>query len=328
MLIPRILAFAAFAGLQACGQLADSPETSTKTDAVAGSDSADSPDTSTNSDAVAGTDSRAPDTTADSEVRDAAPDSGTSDETRDSEVDAGSVSGTVYAGSVTAGIELYQGKQWHGLSTYFWTVGTGLPAQQCASKPTGGCCELTRQNLSGPTPAVPNAGNVTIDLNQRLFATLTAPNYTESNNVTWGAGDRLGVSAAGGAVAAFSGILDTTAAISGVNPAFGTTPVAVALASGFQVSWTPEGKEGEVMLLDIFYPASGWPIQIECSVPDSAGSVVVDASVLAPLAAPLASSTSTADISLTRSITSNISAANATISLGGYFELDMPATFH
>lgn len=82
------------------------------------------------------------------------------------------------------------------------------------------------------------------------------------------------------------------------------------------------------MLLDIFYPASGWPIQIECSVPDSAGSVVVDASVLAPLAAPLASSTSTADISLTRSITSNISAANATISLGGYFELDMPATFH
>jgi hypothetical protein len=81
MLVPRILAVAAFAGLLACGQVADSP------------------DTSTTSDAAAGSDSRATDTTPDSGIRQAAPDSGTQGATRDSEVDAGSESGTLYTGS-------------------------------------------------------------------------------------------------------------------------------------------------------------------------------------------------------------------------------------
>ena len=61
---------------------------------------------------------------------------------------------------------------------------------------------------------------------------------------------------------------------------------------------------------------------IYCSVPDSAGSVVVDASLFTP-----PSSTTMGYITLVRSITSNLSAANATISLAGYFTLEVPAIF-
>jgi hypothetical protein len=247
----------------------------------------------------------------------------TPDATRDSEVDAaGAESGTLYTGWVEAYSESQQGKLYYSLSTGFY-VGASPPANPLVTTcetTVGSCCWQTTA-LAGPGPGPPNAnaGNVTIDLNQLPLATLIAPssggNYTESDNATWGAGDPLGVSAAGGAVAAFSGILHTPAAISGLNPAFGTTPVAIALGSDFQVSWTPEGKEGEVMILEM-------SPQIFCSVPDSAGSVMVDASLFAALG-----SSTMGDISLVRVIASNLSAANATISLRGYFTLDVPAIY-
>jgi hypothetical protein len=58
-----------------------------------------------------------------------------------------------------------------------------------------------------------------------------------------------------------------------------------------------------------------------CAVPDSAGSVVVDASLLAPLFP-----SSSGGIHLTRSITSTLSAPNATVMFDGNDWLDSMVT--
>ncbi len=74
---------------------------------------------------------------------------------------------------------------------------------------------------------VPTAGDVTIDLDGELLAKLRAPDYAEVYDVTWGAGDPLEISAAGGDIHAFSGTLETPATVSNLSPAIGGAPTPV-----------------------------------------------------------------------------------------------------
>lgn len=172
-------------------------------------------------------------------------------------------------------------------------------------------------------PPMPlTAGDVTITLMGSPLSTLIAPDYVEVKNATWSPGDVLGVSAPGGYVAAFSGSLETPIMISGVTPAFGSTAVTISSDADLRVSWTPEAKPGERMQLQIDFTAdANPPTFILCAVPDSAGAVLVDASLLARF--PTAT---TGGIHLTRSITSNALGANVDVALVGEVWLDSPAT--
>ena len=255
-------------------------------------------------------------------------DAGAAPDQSANDADAGGESGGPYSGYVIASLTAYQGKQSYALGAAFWTGQEPLPGTpdtqpSCATGATlkGPCCEqLLRLGL--PVPVVPpNAGNVTLALHGMPLATLLSPDYAEITSATWNAGDALGVSAAGGDVAAFSGTLLTPAAVAGLSPAFGQDPVAIAHDADLRVVWTPDTNDGEIMQLQIDTIGTGGAPTVLCAVPDSAGSIVVDASLLAPLV-----SATSASIHLTRSITSSVAARNATVTLEGVLWLSAIAT--
>lgn len=216
----------------------------------------------------------------------------------------------------------YQGTSSHTLDIALWDeTPPGPRLQSCGIDvvTSGSCCAGFSAHFLPIGPAVPlSAGDVAIRLRDRPLATLVAPNYPEVDDATWNGGDVLEVSAPGGNVASFSGSLVTPKVISGVTPAFGSSPVIIPTGADFRVSWMPEGRDGEEMQLQINMIDSGGnaPV-ILCDVPDSTGSVVVDASLFARMP-----SGATGGIHLTRSITSTAYGANVSVTLIGDDWLD------
>ena len=148
-----------------------------------------------------------------------------------------------------------------------------------------------------PVPEAPSkAGAVTIELGGKLLATLDPlilgmgteyGHFAQDAPVSFGTGDALTVAGSGsGMVAPFTGTLEVPISLTGMDPVLGTRPITVDRSKAFQFSWTPEGKDGEVMEFWFTDPSYA----ISCHVPDSAGSVVVDASLLSALPAGMAQS--------------------------------------
>lgn len=243
-------------------------------------------------------------------------------EAQDAAPDAPPDSAIEYAGQLSARLRSYKGNLSYALDVSFWEGAPLLPrAPSCGNDgiTVGNCCAGLIKLALPVGPLVPLvAGDVTIDLHGTPLATLLAPDYAEIDDAVWNGGDVLGVSAPGGNIAAFSGNLETPALIAGVTPPFGSTPVMIAKGADVPISWTPEGRDGETMQLQIDAVATAGPADvILCTVPDSAGSVVVDASLLARIPSAVSGS-----IHLTRSITSNVSGANVRVTLVGEAWLD------
>jgi hypothetical protein len=105
--------------------------------------------------------------------------------------------------------------------------------------------------------------------------------------------------------------------VQGLSPAFGQGAIAIAKGADLQISWTPEGKAGEFMQVQIESDADTW---IFCKASDSDGSVVIGADLVAQIS-PAANPT----IHMIRSITSNVSGPNATVALEGQLWLGATA---
>jgi len=139
--------------------------------------------------------------------------------------------------------------------------------------------------------------------------------YAPVGSQPWNPGDALRVSATGNQVHAFSGTLQTGSLLSGVTPSIGSAPLVIDHSQNFEVSWTPEGRENESVLLRL----GAAPDVCYCTVPDSAAKVTVDSSLLSP--------GGTSTISLERLVISTASSDNATITLIGAVELSGEVAF-
>jgi hypothetical protein len=215
------------------------------------------------------------------------------------------------AGSVVAGFELET---------------PPLPADAGEAVGTvcvGNCCLTRLPGLFLPDPGAPPppaAGNITIARSGTTLETLTAPGYTEIASTAWNAGDTLDVSAAGGAVASFSGTLTVPRPPSPSVPAIGPATLLISQSADFRISWTPEGADGETTVLLIESTPVNDVDGVVCHETDLGGLIEVDASLLAALAP------GNATIRLERTITAVVQNSNAAISLEGMTAMAGPAT--
>lgn len=118
----------------------------------------------------------------------------------------------------------------------------------------GNCCLSRSPTLILPDPGAPPppaAGDITIAFSGTTLATLAGPEYPEIASTAWSDGDTLDVWAAGGVVAPFSGTLAVPRLPAPSVPAIGSATVPILLRDDFLISWTPEGADGETMILDI-----------------------------------------------------------------------------
>lgn len=129
-------------------------------------------------------------------------------------------------------------------------------------------------------------------------------NYAPAQSQPWNFGDSLRVVAAGNEVASFTGTLDTGPELTGVTPPIGPTAIIVDHTRPFEIGWTPAAQGDATVLLSI----PGNTGLCFCDAPDSAGSLVVDASLLGPV---------TGEISLSRLSIVSVTSANASIDLVG-----------
>jgi hypothetical protein len=140
------------------------------------------------------------------------------------------------------------------------------------------------------------------DLGWSWFAPLS--NYPPVTSQPWAFGDTLQVLAAGNEVEPFSGMLHTGLALAGVSPPIGSSPVVIDHAQPFEISWTPEGDPDATMLLGL---PTGNSL-CYCDAPDSAGKLVVDASLLSPVSS---------ELTLTRLSIATVTSGNASMDLVG-----------
>jgi hypothetical protein len=270
-------------------------------------------------------DSGAPDATPDSARRDAGEHSESGDVRADSDTeDAGSTAATPYSGSITASLTS-GGRLYYELFAAFEKGPLPPFSSGCNGGSAGNCCPFGLPGyLLGPFPT---AGNITIERGGAPFATFPAPvspqsSYSAIVDAMWDAGDSLDVSATGGEVDPFSGTLETPTLPSGVSPAFGPDSFVITRSSNLRVSWTPDARDGETIQFGISVGSTTNGVAgVACAVPDSDGFVVVDASLLGPLAVG-----PNASVYLTRVLTSVVSAPNAIITLNGESSISGPAT--
>jgi hypothetical protein len=139
---------------------------------------------------------------------------------------------------------------------------------------------------------------------------LPAGNYGDVHSLPWNPGDDLSIVATGDAVHAFSGALQVPALLSGVTPVLGQAALVINRTQDFNITWTPEGRENESVLLIL--QQSTQPATIcYCIAPDATAALTVDASLLSQF------STQDGRMSLERLITSTASSDNATVTLVG-----------
>ena len=143
---------------------------------------------------------------------------------------------------------------------------------------------------------------------------LLAGNYASVTSQAWNPGDELAIDATGGGVQAFSGRLQVPALFSGVTPDLLSGSLVIDRTRDFTVTWAPEGKAKESVLLILQQIAP--PVQTAttcyCTTSDSAAALTVDASTLGQFGTEAAGT-----LRLERLVASAASCDNATITLVG-----------
>jgi hypothetical protein len=229
--------------------------------------------------------------------------------------------GPSYYVEVTA---LYLGP---ALQSVYATVGTGdrpTPGAACSGTQSGACCYVAGAAISTGTPpdagAGPSAGDITV-ANTTGDSLVLMPPYA-GGSLAWTPGDVLQVTAAGADIAAFSGAIHTPGAIGGVTPSFDTLAT-LASSGALTVSWTPGGgSDAEVVLALTGTGSEGTVGTVTCAVKDSAGQVVVDASIIGHFAPG-----NDATLSLLRTTTAAGSIANGKTYLTGGWQVGAIAAF-
>lgn len=236
----------------------------------------------------------------------------------------GAVSGATYAGAVLALLTERDGTVTHSARAIFATgprptIG-GCPQCCCGSTERGlplpikppDASQISLLPADGSTalatlvPEVFEDGRGTFHATTALGWSWFAPlsDYAVVSSQPWNPGDTLTVLAQGNEVDAFSGLLRAGPALRGVTPAIGSSPVVIDHTQPFEISWTPEGDPDATVMLGI-PNADGI---CYCDAPDSAGTLVVDSSLLSAVSG---------DISLARLTVSNVATSNASVDLVG-----------
>jgi hypothetical protein len=259
------------------------------------------------------------------------------DQGTDQSTDQGSDTASVpYVGFVSAVVTpalTMGGANTYGVAAGFAASGT-LPSAGCTGTgqvKMGTCCYTPP--ASGDA-GLPDAGEAVTPVNAGTITVTSADGGTLGTLdvddaglykplssammawVTWADDDKLGVSAAGGAIKAFMGSLQTSALIAGVTPALSfTMPAMIPIASDLSVKWTPDAPSGEMMQITLSATkATASNGSISCTAMDSDGTAgfTVPTQLLSMFAAG-----DTGSIFLARASTTTVNAPNATITLIG-----------
>jgi hypothetical protein len=210
----------------------------------------------------------------------------------------------------------------------FWDAG-------CLGTQVGSCCAYAQPEITNPTgpgtsnaePITASAGTITVtDLSDTANQTLGNFDFAgigyyplssaETPSLLWSPGDTLSVSASGGLVDGFSGMITAPAAFTDVSPGLTLTgQIVVSLATDFTVTWTPgpDADAGGIVTVDLFDPLGFY---IDCTVPDSAGSVTVPVAAFdLGLDAGEILSGDNGYVTLYRPVSETLSSDNATVTL-------------
>jgi hypothetical protein len=203
------------------------------------------------------------------------------------------------------------------LRSVYATAGAAAdrPGSACAGTQSGACCFVGGPASTGSLPdggAGPSAGDITFTNTTGDTAVLSPP-YT-SASLAWNPGDVLQVSAAGADIGAFTASIHTPPAIAGINPSFDTLQT-LSASSALTVAWTAGSDASAQVVLTLTASSANDTVgTITCAAKDSAGQVVVDASLMGHFAAG-----QDATLSLLRTVTTAGSSANAaTYVTGGW----------
>ena len=185
-----------------------------------------------------------------------------------------------------------------------------------------------------------SAGTITVDAPDcgPSLAVLSMPAaadgdrpYAGTPGVAWTPGDVLGVAATGaaGGVGAFSGGLVTAALVANLQPPIlepSSKPVLVPRTEPLVLSWTPEGKAGETVMLRIAQTVSEDSfVQCTCIGPDAPGTMTVPVSMLSRYV-PTASAPGTTSAFFTRSIASSVAVGAGAVIWWGSWRPKRPWT--
>jgi len=254
----------------------------------------------------------------------------------------GSPSGVSFSGVVVAKIDQSgTTNAYSALAEFVTGAPFGIVSYSTNGLGVGSCgCQ---EGTATPGLRAPDAGTVTLMSVETTVATLEPGGTGETwdlgsawrvqfgaywlvDSQSWNPGDALTVSATGNQVHAFTGTLQTGSLLAGVVPLIGPAPVVVDLTQDFEVSWTPEGRSNEIVLLML----QGLGLTCYCIVPDSAAHVTVDASIVNAFGNAYYtgySAPGSGRILLDRLITTSASSDNASIALIGEVAMSGDVTF-
>jgi hypothetical protein len=189
------------------------------------------------------------------------------------------------------------------------------PGSTCAGTQSGPCCFVAGAANPGTLPdggAGPSAGDITIT-NATGDTAVLSPPYTGAS-LAFSPGDVLQVSAAGADIGAFAASIHAPEAIAGIAPNLDTLAT-LSASSALTIGWTPGSEASAQVVLTLTGSGSNGTVgTITCAAKDSAGHVVVDASLMGNFAAG-----EDATLSLLRTVTAAGSSANAvTYVTGGW----------
>jgi hypothetical protein len=145
------------------------------------------------------------------------------------------------------------------------------------------------------------------------------PEYPQAS-ASWTPGAALAVTAQGdpAQVHAFAGMLQTGEPLAGLTPAFGpqAQDIVIPLDQSLVVSWTPEGRSGEVVAVELREVTTSSVVTCSCYVSDSAGTLTMPAASLSHFV-PTATPHATATAQVVRTIDGALGIDDAVVDLVG-----------
>jgi hypothetical protein len=200
---------------------------------------------------------------------------------------------------------------------FYTSSGTGTPGCTGTSVMSGNCCYTPPAAPSDGgvvTPTAVGAGVITLKDATATIATMTPTGtaYTAVTNpptvaLTWAPGDSIAIAAVGDTVHAFSGTVTAAALFAAINPAFSFTATAVSRAADYVVTWT--SGTGNITLIASALKGTASDGVIICTATDT-GTMTLPTALLTKFTA-----NDTGSLSLSRTISSDASVDNATITL-------------
>ena len=148
----------------------------------------------------------------------------------------------------------------------------------CKGTMTGACCVGSMPGT--PSPSL-SAGTIQVGGNALPPMPEDGGVAYHSTTGSWGQNTDLMVAASGDAVKAFAGTVYSPSAPTPISPApptTSTTKISIPRSADFVVTWQKAGSQAGI-LVTVQYAAT----MIQCLAPDSAGTITVPASLLAPI---------------------------------------------